>query len=106
MSYGIQKTTRCRACGAEIMFIPTMLYKKTPVDAEPVYIRPDTNSKKVFVLPTGGTINGEPVGDAYEGDMYGLKMAYVSHFSTCTAPELFRKPRKPRDRTKKMEAGK
>ena len=72
MSYGIQKTTRCRACGAEIMFIPTMLYKKTPVDAEPVYIRPDTNSKKVFVLPTGGTINGEPVGDAVDASCLEL----------------------------------
>ena len=38
-------TTRCRACGAEIMFIETSLYKKTPVDAEPVYILPNEDYK-------------------------------------------------------------
>jgi len=102
MSGGIPKTTRCRACNAEIMFIETALYKKTPVDAEPVWVRPDVKSKSVYVLPTGGTISGEIVGDAYEGPEE-LKMAFVSHFATCTNPDGFRKPRKPRDRTKKME---
>lgn len=96
-------TTKCRACGAEIMFIETTLYKKTPVDAEAVWVRPDPKGPGTYVLPNGGTIRGEAVGDAFDDENVGLKLAYVSHFATCTNPDTFRKPRKPRDRTKKRE---
>ena len=86
-------TTRCRACGAEIMFIETSLYKKTPVDAEPVYILPNEDSKAVYVLPSGGTINGDRIGDAFDDETADIRLAYVSHFSTCTEPGRFRKPK-------------
>lgn len=89
-------TTRCRACKAEIMFIQTALYKKIPVNAEPVWIRPDENAKGTYVLPTGDTIRGEIVPDTFDDEKAGLRLAYVSHFATCTTPEQFRKPRERR----------
>lgn len=89
-------TTRCRACGEEIMFIPTALYKKTPVNAEPVWIRPDENAKGLYVTPKGDTIRGEIVPDTFDDERADLKVAYVSHFATCTTPEQFRKPRERR----------
>ena len=90
------ETTKCRACGAEIRFIPTALYKKAPVDAEPVYIVPVEATKEpgevgTYILPTGGTIRGQIVPDEDIDADTDIKLAYVSHFATCTAPERFRK---------------
>lgn len=99
-----QLVTKCRACNKDIMFIATDLYKKTPVDADPVWVRPDAKGPGTYILPNGGTIRGEAVGDAFDDENAGLRLAYVSHFATCTNPEAFRKPRKQRDRTKGMKA--
>lgn len=100
MAFKNPLTTKCRACGKEIMFIETSLYKKTPVDAEPIWVRLDVKAGKTYVLPTGGTITGEQVGDAFDDETVELKLAYVSHFATCPEAGKFRKPRKPRDRAK------
>ena len=101
MGQGRAETTKCRACGKEIRFIKTALYKATPVDAEPVYIEPDQGAEGIYVLPTGGTIRGRIIPDEEIEQDTELRMAYVSHFATCTEPGRFRKPRKPRDRDKK-----
>lgn len=86
-------TTKCRACGAEIMFIETALYKKTPVNAEPVWVRTDTLKKDTFLLPSGETIQGERVPENFDDEKAALKLAYVSHFATCPEADKFRKPR-------------
>ena len=58
------KTTACRSCGAEIIFLKTEKGKLIPVDAETVT----------------------------EGDeLFDSKGGHVSHFSTCDDPERFRR---------------
>ena len=93
---GKQMATKCRACGKDILFIETALYKKMPVDAEPVYIVPEEGPQRgrqvgTYILPTGGTIRGQIVRDADIDGNTELRLAYVSHFATCTNPERFRK---------------
>lgn len=70
------------------------------MDAEPVWIVPDQEADGIYVLPTGGTIRGRIIPDEEIEQDTELRMAYVSHFATCTRPQDFRKPRKPRDREK------
>ena len=85
------QTAKCRACGAEVLFIPTAPYKKAIVDAEAVYIEPDESANGVYILPTGGTIRGRIIPDEDIDEKTDLKLAYVSHFATCTEPDRFRK---------------
>ena len=93
MAFKNPLTTQCRACNREIMFIETALYKKIPVDAEPVWVRPDEKAAKSYVLPNGSIIKGEAVGDAFDDETAELKLAYISHFATCPCADQFRKPR-------------
>ena len=74
------------------------------MDAEPVYIAPDQGADGIYVLPTGGTIRGRIIRDEEIERDTELRLAYVSHFATCTEPGRFRKQKNPRDRMKK-EAG-
>ena len=82
-------TTKCRACGKEIGFIKTKLYKTVPVDAEPVWIRPGDGFP--YILADGQTVWGQIAGDADDDPDSNLIEAYISHFATCTEPEAFRK---------------
>ena len=80
------KTTNCRACGAEIMFLKTVKGKTIPVNPEPVTFAEGEGGKEKFVLLTGEVVNGRTdPGGAYEG--------YVSHFATCPEADTFRKRR-------------
>lgn len=80
------KTTNCRACGAEIMFLKTVKGKTMPVDVEPVRFTEGEGGKEKFVLISGEVVNGRTdPGGAYEG--------YVSHFATCPEADTFRKRR-------------
>ena len=58
------KTTECRSCGAEIVFLKTQRGSHIPVDAETVT----------------------------EGDeLFDPKGSHASHFATCDDPGRFRK---------------
>ena len=58
-------------------------------------MRPDAKGPGTYVLPSGGTIRGEIVPDTFDDENADLRLAYVSHFATCTEPERFRKRNKP-----------
>ena len=84
----IRGTTKCRACGKEIAFIKTKAYKTTPVDAEPVWIKPGEGF--TYILPDGGSVTGQIAGDADDDPEGTFVEAYISHFATCTEPDGFR----------------
>ena len=83
------KEEYCRACGAPIRFIKTKQFKTTPVDADPVWIRPGEGF--TYILADGRTIQGQLAGDADDDPNSNLMEAYISHFATCTEPDAFRK---------------
>ena len=82
---------KCRACGAQIVWVTMQSGKKMPCDAELIHAVADEKAKTSFVLPGGiikhGTIGRHPDGTA---DFVG----YRSHFETCPKSEEFRRERK------------
>lgn len=82
------KGCRCRACGAEIVFVTMKSGAKMPCDAELIHAVANDKAKTSFVLPGGiikrGTIGRHPDGTA---DFVG----YRSHFETCPKAEEFRR---------------
>ena len=86
------KTTRCRACGARIMFLKTAAGKTMPVDEEGTFFLEVKDGPELFVLGDGVTMRGQRV--STEQLMDADRFGYISHFATCTNPDFFRKPRK------------
>lgn len=82
-------TAKCRACGAEIMFIKTIAGKTMPVDAKSLYFVPDASGTPYVLID--GTVGR---GLAASQDEPGAKIGYISHFATCPEADKFRKPRK------------
>lgn len=77
----------CRSCGKPILWIRTRAGKSMPCDPKPINykIRPGSSTK--LVTPGGDVISCEPVSDPADGQGWG----YVPHWSTCNAPDNFRR---------------
>jgi hypothetical protein len=72
-------TSRCRACGAEIMFAPSAATGKLI----PINIQPE--KRIVFVDAALGVIQDGPTGKAK------VVSTFISHFATCPNAANFRK---------------
>lgn len=79
---------KCKACGAPIVFIGTLGGKSMPCDDCTVYYKQTPDGKEIFITPNGETVKGERSKPQNE-DVTGV--AYVPHWSTCTAPDKFRR---------------
>ena len=90
----LQRTSFCRACGAEIAFIKTLAGKTMPVDAGGIHFMPDPLSTEVFVLQDGTVVRGRRLTDDTAPLTGEPKVGYVSHFATCPEADKFRKQRK------------
>ena len=79
--------TRCKSCGAPIVWIRTRAGKAMPCDAQRVYIvnRPRGSAK--VVTDDGFVLSGDVVTDPAEATVYG----HISHFSTCPNADAHRK---------------
>lgn len=80
---------RCKACGAEIIWIKTNNGKAMPCDPEQVYYYEQRGAKDKIVTPNGQVLScflnppkkySEPTG-----------FGYVPHWATCPNAEKFRK---------------
>jgi hypothetical protein len=85
-----QRETICRGCGKPILFIRTVEKKLMPVDAEPVWVKPDREGH-MYVRRNGQMIHGVIIGDACDTPDRKPAEAYVSHFATCSQAAAFRK---------------
>lgn len=66
--------SKCKSCGADILWIKMVSGTSMPVDAEPVMYTEGT--KDVIVTPDGNVTRGNIT-------KYGESKGYVSHFATC-----------------------
>ena len=91
-------TNQCRGCGAEVIWVKTILGKRMPIDAEPVWVQLGAGAN-TFILDDGRIVTGRRIGDAYDDDDpdSNLIEAHESHFATCPVGGQFRN-RKPRTR--------
>lgn len=81
--------TKCRSCGAPIVWIKTLAGKSMPCDATPVNYRNNPDGRTKLVTPAGCVVSGEIVTDPANATGTG----YIPHWSTCNAPDSFRKRR-------------
>lgn len=83
----MDKQTKCRGCGAPIVFVKTAAGKSMPCNPGRVpFWAKQKGSKKIV------TISGEVVSCELEGQRTTVSgFGYVSHFSTCPQANSFRK---------------
>ena len=78
--------SKCKSCGAEIIWIKTKTGKAMPCDAQKITYKNigPTGKGMILVTPDGRIARGEfdPTSDVY---------GYVSHFATCPAAAAHRK---------------
>lgn len=81
------KRSKCRGCGAEIIWIRTASGKSMPCDPVPVaYWKKEKAPGKVT------TPNGEVISCVFDGDMdKATGIGYISHFSTCPKASSFKR---------------
>lgn len=79
--------SRCKSCGAEIMWITTTTGKKMPVDADPVQFHQDPAGREIFVTKGGAVVRGITA-KAGEKD---VSTGYNSHFATCPFADQHRR---------------
>lgn len=70
--------SRCKGCGAVMVWIPTPAGKQMPCDATPVKYRADPAGKAKIVTAAGEVLSCE-ISPAGETDGYG----WIPHWSTC-----------------------
>ena len=76
---------KCKACGADIIWLKTKGGKAMPCDSQKIPYRINLHSGTLnLVLPDGRVARGYL---DLESDKYG----YQSHFATCHAASKFRK---------------
>lgn len=79
--------TRCRACGAPIIWIKTASGKAMPCDAKPIVYRKEPGAKEKVVTPNGEVLSCVLDGPAEE--MTGI--GYIPHWATCPQANKFRR---------------
>lgn len=76
---------KCKACGADIVWIPTKGGKTMPCDSQKIPYRVNlTSGKYNLVLPDGRVTRADL-------DLESNQFGYVSHFATCPAAGQFRR---------------
>ena len=78
--------SKCKSCGANIIWIPTVSGKSMPCDAKPIPYKEDATGSLNLVTKDGRIVRAKA--DA-KSDLVG----YVSHFATCPNANAHRKAR-------------
>lgn len=78
--------SKCKSCGANIIWIPTVSGKSMPCDAKPIPYREDANGNMMLVTSDGRVVKAKIDIDS---DTFG----YVSHFATCPNANAHRQRR-------------
>lgn len=74
--------SKCRSCGADVLWAQWASGKKMPVDAEPDMRTPGKGG--TLVLSVRGGAFGSLIVEKYDEATHGVKRnRYTSHFATC-----------------------
>ena len=84
-------TGTCKSCGKQILWIRTRTGRTMPCDTKPVNYRIKHGGDTKLVTPAGDVISCEAVKDPAEAQGWG----YVPHWSTCDAPDKFKRRTRP-----------
>lgn len=84
-------TGTCKSCGKQILWIRTRTGRSMPCDTKPVNYRIKHGGDTKLVTPAGDVISCEAVKDPAEAQGWG----YVPHWSTCDAPDKFKRRTRP-----------
>ena len=76
--------SKCKSCGADIIWIPTVSGKSMPCDAKPIPYKEDASGSLTLVTSEGRVVRAKA--DA-TSDTFG----YTSHFATCPDANTWRK---------------
>lgn len=79
--------TACRSCGKPIVWIKTRAGKMMPCNVPPIRYRARPGGDTKVVTEAGDVVCCEACSDPAAATGWG----YVPHWSTCDAPEKFRK---------------
>lgn len=79
--------SKCRSCGAEIIWIKTKAGKNMPCDADQVVYWERKGGSQKIVRPDGEIVSAEL--DGIPGLATGI--GYISHFATCPNAGAHRK---------------
>jgi len=81
------RNSKCRGCGAKIVWISTCAGKSMPCDPGPVLYWQKEKAPGKVVTP-----NGEVISCVFEGDEDAATgIGYISHFSTCPKAAKFKR---------------
>lgn len=75
--------SRCKSCGAKIIWLPTTGGKSMPCDPEPIPYREDALGSMMIVTNDGRVVRAKI-------DAASEAVGYVSHFATCPDAEKWR----------------
>lgn len=76
---------KCKACGADIMWIGTANGKNMPVNAQKIPYKMNwKDGKYTLITPEGKLVKADL-------DLSSDDFGYESHFATCPAAETFRR---------------
>lgn len=79
--------SKCRSCGADIIWIRMDSGKKMPCDAAQVTYWAKVGGTKKIITPNGEVISCELQGEFANATGVG----YISHFSTCPSADKHRR---------------
>ena len=79
-------SSRCRGCGAHIVWVTTTAGRSMPCDAVMVSYRPAQDGKDKIVTINGAVVSGNIVSSADATDI-----GYRPHWATCPQSSRFKK---------------
>ena len=76
--------SKCKSCGANIIWLPTENGKSMPCDATPIPYVDDPAGSLLLVTNSGNVVRAR-------ADATSDKFGYVSHFATCPNADKHRR---------------
>ena len=76
--------SKCKSCGATIIWIPTESGKNIPCDPKPIPYKEDSSGSLTLVTNDGRVIRARM-------DITSDALGYVSHFATCPDAKSWRR---------------